>query len=241
MKISIIIPTLNEEKLLEQTLLQFDDEFKKNNNIELIVSDGGSKDKTIEIAKKYADKVVLHETNKKQNISVGRNFGAKHSNGELLIFFNADTLIKNKEKFIESVKTEFEKKNIVGITCSVFVYQNESIFFDNLIHSILNYYFYFLNIIGIGMGRGECNIVRKEMFILLNGYNEKIYAGEDYDFFFRLRKYGKIFFLLNETVYESPRRYRKYGYLKILFLWFFNAVSVSIFKKSYSNNWDAIR
>ena len=51
-KISIIIPTLNEEKYLERLLSQIDRKLKSRFNIELIISDGGSKDLTIEIANK---------------------------------------------------------------------------------------------------------------------------------------------------------------------------------------------
>ena len=54
-KISIIIPTLNEEKLITQTLKQFDCDIKKNFGLEVIVSDGGSTDSTLEIARNYAD------------------------------------------------------------------------------------------------------------------------------------------------------------------------------------------
>ena len=60
-KISIIIPTLNEEKYLERLLSQIDRKLKSRFNIELIISDGGSKDLTIEIANKYADRIISHK------------------------------------------------------------------------------------------------------------------------------------------------------------------------------------
>lgn len=60
-KISIVIPALNEEKLIANTLLCFPLTQRRKFNLELIVSDGGSSDKTIDIAKKLADKVVEHK------------------------------------------------------------------------------------------------------------------------------------------------------------------------------------
>ena len=85
-KISIIIPTLNEEKYLERLLSQIDRKLKSRFNIELIISDGGSKDLTIEIANKYADRIISHKVEIPQNISQGRNAGANNSLGDVLIF-----------------------------------------------------------------------------------------------------------------------------------------------------------
>ena len=56
--ISFIIPTLNEEKTIEKTLKNLSEYFGEK---EIIVSDGRSSDKTIEIAKKYTDKVIIHD------------------------------------------------------------------------------------------------------------------------------------------------------------------------------------
>ena len=100
-RISIIIPTLNEEKLIERSLSQFTKELKETYNIEVIVSDGGSKDSTIEISKKYADRLILHTEKFPQNISQGRNAGAKYSQRDVLIFLNADTCIKDTDYFFE--------------------------------------------------------------------------------------------------------------------------------------------
>jgi glycosyltransferase involved in cell wall biosynthesis len=70
------VPAYNEEKLLERTLSAFPMELRKRWNVELIVSDGGSKDGTIEIARTFADVVVLHHEDRRQTIAEGRNAGA---------------------------------------------------------------------------------------------------------------------------------------------------------------------
>ena len=64
---SIVIPTLNEEKIIEDTINQFS-VIKHKYNIEIIVSDSGSSDKTVSIAKTTADKVVIYK-NDNCNIS----------------------------------------------------------------------------------------------------------------------------------------------------------------------------
>ena len=68
----------------------------------------------------------------------------------------------------------------------------------------------------MGMGRGECHIVKRELFERAGGYDESLGAGEDFELYTRrLRKYGKIVICKDLTVYESPRRYRKFGYIRV--------------------------
>ncbi|RCK72046.1 MAG: Glycosyl transferase, family 2 [Ignavibacteriae bacterium] len=240
-KISVIIPAYQEEKLIINILKQFDDNLKAKFLIELIVSDGGSTDETVQIAKKYADTVIENSSKLKQNISIGRNIGAANAKGDILIFLNADTMVPNIENFLSEISREMINKEIVGITCPVYVYPHEETIKDKIFHFILNIYFYTLNLVGLGMGRGECQVVRRESFIKIGGYNENIAAGEDFEMFKRLRRLGKIKFLWKHRVYESPRRYRKYGYIRVIITWLLNAISVLIFKKSLQNEWKPIR
>jgi len=241
MKISIIIPTLNEGKLLAKTLSQFSQEIRQQFSLEIIISDGGSTDDTLAIGKMHGAVLVTKENDTKENISIGRNSGARNAAGELFVFLNADTRLPVPEIFFERVRTTFKDTPIVAATCFVYINPEDSTITDRIIHSILNSYFYLLNFLGVGMGRGECHIVRKNIFFQLGGYDENIAAGEDFELFSRLRRYGKIKFLSSQVIYESPRRYRKYGYLKIIFLWFINAISVLFAKKSISHEWEPVR
>jgi hypothetical protein len=98
-----------------------------------------------------------------------------------------------------------------------------------------------LNIFGVGMGRGECQIVKREAFERVGGYNKKMAAGEDFDLYKRIKKNGNILFTRKLTVYESPRRYRKIGYLAVTWSWIENAVSVILKNKSIANEWEQVR
>lgn len=239
--VSIIIPTLQEEKLIERTLSQFTPEIKKQFSLEIVVSDGGSTDRTVAIARRYADVIVESLAGQHQNISIGRNLGARASHGDILIFINADTIIEDIVRFLEEMIRVIQQPGVTGATCSVGIYREEEHLLDRLFHTTYNWYFYLLNVMGMGMGRGECHVVLRNVFFSLNGYNESIVAGEDYDLFLRLRRLGKIAFLRYLRVNESPRRYRQYGYLKISLLWFVNAVPVFLFRRSLHRKWKPIR
>lgn len=241
--ISIIIPTLQEEKIIGNLKSFYTKENKEKFNFEVIVSDGGSKDKTIEIAKTFADKIIVHTVQYRQTISEGRNKGAEVASGDILVFINADTYPQNIDDFFSYIQEWSKKKDCKyqAIACYVLGFPDEMTKNDKLFYTLHNSYVSLLNKIKLGMGRGECQIVKKDYFNLVNGYNPLIVAGEDFDLFRRLSKHTQIKFEPKLIVLESPRRFRKYGYLKTIWFWMVNSISIILFGKSYSKEWEAIR
>lgn len=242
-KISIIVPALNEEKLIEKTLACFSSALRQRYALELIVSDGGSADCTVEIAKKHADQVVQHTASRPQTIAEGRNCGAAVASGELLVFINADTVPSDPEQFIAGLHTLLtdETQKFIAFAGPVAIAPHQRKFFDRLFHWAFNYYVRLLNIIRFGMARGECQIVRREAFFGVGGYRNHMAAGEDFDLYKRLARTGRIGYAPQLAVYESPRRFRRYGYLKVFALWSLNGLAVLLLRRSYSKKWEEIR
>jgi glycosyltransferase involved in cell wall biosynthesis len=240
-RISIIIPTLQEEGLIARTLAQFTDELKSAFQLEVIVSDGGSVDHTVEIACGRADRVVEWKETHKQNIAIGRNRGAHIARGDIFMFFNADVLIEQPDLFFPMMIEAVSRDVVAAATCNVLIYRHDERLVDRLFHSFFNWYFWQLNVLGMGMGRGECHVMRREIFEKMGGYDEALAAGEDYELYRRLHHIGKIAFIRTLNVFESPRRYRKFGYLWITFLWFLNGISVLLFNRSFVREWKPVR
>ncbi len=238
--LSIIIPTLNEEKVIEKTLKSLRD---YKGDYEIIVSDGRSTDRTIEISKKYADKVMVYEGITRQTIAMGRNLGASVAKGEYLLFLDADIYIPDINIFFARAISFFEKDSkLVGYSVYLKVFPEMANFADRFFFSLFNHMFYFLsNILHIGASYGEFQMVRNDSFKKLGGYNEKIAVAEDNEFFKRLAKSGKTIIDSKLIVYHTGRRAHKIGWPRLLVSWWVNQLSVSFLNKSYNSEWKEIR
>lgn len=194
--VSVIIPTFNEEKNIEALLKSL-----KNINYpkEILVIDGGSTDKTREIASKYC-KVYLSEKGRSNQL----NLGAKLSQGDVLWFLHCDSKI-SKDSFIEIEKAL--KNNFIGGCFSLEFYDDNSLFLK-YISKTSNMRAKYLKLIFGDQGM----FVKKHIFNKINGF-KVMPIMEDWEFSTRLKKKGKTI-LLKSPIKTSARRFQKSGRLK---------------------------
>jgi glycosyltransferase involved in cell wall biosynthesis len=101
MRVSVIIPTLNEERNLPKVLREI-----VNKVYEIIVVDGYSKDKTVEVAKRFGVKVIYDDVGKGSALRKGM----KEAKGDIIITMDADCSHKSSEigLLTEGIKTGFD-------------------------------------------------------------------------------------------------------------------------------------
>ena len=205
--VSIIIPTLNEEKHLPILLK----EIKKQNfkNFEIIVADGGSKDKTIEIAKSFGCKIT-----KGGNPAKGRNEGAKIAKGEIFLFLDADNIFLPKN-FLEVAIEELKKRKLGIATFPIYPAGN---FLDKFIYSFYNWWVKTSQ--SFSAFATNALLVKKEVFEKIGGFDEEIKIGEDHDFAKRASKISKFGFIKTKPILTSARRFKKEGRFKIYLKYF---------------------
>lgn len=244
-RISIVIPTKNEEKYIGPAIEQFRDYLEKF-NLEIIVSDANSTDGTAAIVQQYQTEWGEHRVKfvqkaGKQTIGIGRNLGAALATGAIQFHTDADVRIPDMDRFFNAVLATFEQPEVVAATVPIWVYPEEASLPDRLYHILMNFIIRLSFTLGVYLAKGECQLVRRSVFERIHGYNETIIAGEDCNLFYRLHKEGRIAYLYRLKVHHSPRRFRKYGYIRVSLIYLREGASLLFLRKSYVEEWKPIR
>ena len=108
--ISVIIPTFNEEKNIAQCLVSLRHQTVPRSEYEIIVVDGNSKDRTREIAQKYADKVFIQTS---PRVGGARNDGIMAASGDIVATTDADCILP--PTWIATIKRGFRDPGVVQV------------------------------------------------------------------------------------------------------------------------------
>ena len=189
MDVSIIIPTLDEAAILERTLSEVSGYFPH----ELIVTDGGSRDATLDIARKFTSRIVQSRPGR----ALQMNAAAREATGALLLFLHADSRIDGTSyaKMVEVM----ENVRLVGGAFSLAIESDD--YFLQMISALATLRArYFLLVYG-----DQAIFVRKAIFKDMGGF-PSLPICEDLEFYRQLKKTGPVI-LLNEKAYTSGRRW----------------------------------
>ena len=200
MKISVIIPILNEETNLLKLLPYLKD--SSDSDIEIIVVDSHkSKDDSKRIA---INNDVQYYSVRDCGRSKQMNYGAKKSSGDILLFVHADVL--PPEAFDNLIKSEIEAGNEMGFFSYKF-YPSTKWLEKNAKYT---------NRDGLFAGGGDqCQFFTKDCFQFLGGYNEKYVIMEDFAMIKSVRKHKKNYSIIQKHALVSSRKYKHNSYLKV--------------------------
>jgi rSAM/selenodomain-associated transferase 2 len=190
--LSIIIPTLNEELMITEVLKLI------GTGAEIIIVDGGSTDKTREIAEELGAKVIISS-------SKGRawqmNLGAKTAKGDILLFLHGDTLLP--PNYQELIVNTLSQSGIVAGAFELKIAGEEKSL--RLVEKLVNWRSHLLS-----LPYGDQGIFLKaSIFENLGGFPD-LPIMEDFELIQRLKKKGKIA-IAPAAVITSGRRWQKLG------------------------------
>jgi glycosyltransferase involved in cell wall biosynthesis len=199
MKVSIIIPALNEEVTLPRLLgsikaQDFDD-------YEVIVADAHSTDRTRELAAECGCRIVDGGLP-----AVGRNAGAAVATGEFLFFLDADVVLPYG--FIRNVYDEMQDRYFDLATCEIRPLSDYRL--DRILHRMINLAV-ILNLRIDPKAFGFCIFASKRLFQRTGGFDETIFVAEDNDFVKRASVFSALRYLSSAYILVSIRRFEKEG------------------------------
>lgn len=218
MKLSIIIPTFNEERELPNLLKDIKMQ-KVDFEYEVIIADANSSDKTIEIAKQFGA-IITHGGLP----GIGRNKGAKIAKGELLIFFDSDIRLFN-DSALQNFINEFEQRNLGVATANIVPRTNSWLeYFGHEVYNLIMRW----QVNRRPYAPGSFIMAKKEIHNLINGFNEEIKLAEDHDYVARAGSIAKFGILENGEIYVSVRRLQKDGKFRIMLKYIVAAIHIEL-------------
>lgn len=111
--VSIVTPTYNSSRTLSKVLQKVKDQDYDSRKIEIIVADGGSKDSTLKIAKKFGTKII-HVDPKKQNAEYNKGIGLQKATGDIVLFLDHDNIMPHNNWLSDLIDPFLKEPEIVG-------------------------------------------------------------------------------------------------------------------------------
>lgn len=185
--VSVLLPVKNEEKNIADCIRSLKKQSYKS--IEIIVIDGNSTDKTVEIAKKMGAKVFNEYPPKSSGNA--RNIGAKNAKGKYVVFVDADCTLNSD--YVKNAVSILENNGFDGIYHKSVLYPTRKILpkLSHLEREFSQQYY--------------CpEIIKRSVYLKLM-FNPKLFMGEDYDFGTRFKeKYKGIYVDLLKSYHKEP-------------------------------------
>jgi len=235
-KLTIVIPTFNEEHYIINTINSI---YKQNgiNGTRIIVSDNHSADKTREkvkfISKLYSEKLKI-EIIDGGYVGVARNNGAKLATTDYILFMDGDSIIYDKNT-IQNALDNIINRNCQLLTCKIKC--DKGTIKTIIIFKMFNFINKFLSI-KTPFAMGTFFLTERKIFNDLGGFDESIKNSED---FCLSKQYDpKKFILFNHYIGQDDRRFKRMGYfsmIKLVVKNYLNRNNINFFKKDIGY-WD---
>ena len=224
MRLSVVIPALNEERHLGQLLSDLQRQSRRPD--EIIVVDAGSSDATVHIAKR-SQAVVLHG---EPPIARGRNLGGYSATGDLIFFLDADTRLP--ETFLEDFASEVER-NCLDIACPRYL-PYDSTPTIRVIHAFWNLVLKIFERT-LPSGAGHCIALRSKLFRESCGFDPSL-KFDDIELVRRLSFERRFGYVDTKEVFVSDRRYREEGILRTFLSHLLMALAFALGKFEWTNH-----
>ncbi len=232
--ISIVIPTLNEEKNIVKTLEALRDQDFEG-TYELIIADGNSDDRTRELVAKLADKVIIEP---RRSIAFERNAGAQHAKGKIIAFTDADSLAPRN--WISSIYRIFQDDPELSLVYGPVSFSDTSKEEQWAATFFMPKFMRMMDMLGMHNPIGSNMAIRRDVYEKIGGFNTSYITCEDLDLGKRAIQHGKLKYVKHMHTLVSARRVKKWGYARYVGFHLLNGVRYHLTGKA-SRKYEDVR
>jgi len=216
LKISIIIPTLNEATNIQRLLAYINDAPGQDLLAEVLIIDAGSTDDTIAIGKSVGAQALLCPD---KGRACQMNYGASIAKGDVLHFIHADVL--PPKTFLLDIYENLSDEHQYGCFSYKFDKSSPGLRFNEMM----------IRFDWVAVGGGDQTLfIKKDFFYEIGGFKEKLPIMEDFDFVWRAKRKAEMCYVKKDAI-VSARKFEENSYVKVqlanIFVFFLFRLGVS--------------
>lgn len=229
-KISVIIPSFNEESTIEACVRSVADQTLPRSDYEVILVDGRSRDRTVEIARPFVDRVLFDEG---RGYTRAKNQGAREARAPVLAFTDADTVVVRR--WLEALLDHLRDPAVVAAGGPTYALEREPLRYAawfngmTLVNNLLSH-------VGLTHLPSPNCAYRKGAFLRAGGFPDFLLT-DDFSLSRRIRRMGRVRYDSTLPAYTSLRRLRTLGIRWTYGKWVAGALGILVrgrpFTRSY--------
>jgi len=207
MLVSVVIAALNEEDYIGKALETLRQQ-KTTHEFEIIVGDGYSTDRTVEIAKSYGARVVRE---KRRSAAWERQAGARAAKGDIIAFTDADAQLP--AHWVQSIAAFFESNPKAAMAYGPVYFSDASSIERAMSQFVMDSCLFACSCAGLHNPVGSNMALRRDAFEKAKGFDTRLVTAEDLDLAKRIAHFGQVRYHTGLYVSVSARRVKKWGYM----------------------------
>lgn len=219
MKVSVVIPTLNEGKRLRRCLESIRSQ-QTSHEFEIIIVDSYSDDGTLAIAREFTGRIFFTPPGR---ISLARQKGSEEASGRIIVSAGADNVYD--ARWLEELVAPIAAGRCVA-SAGKLVLIGGNVVEDFLSGGVLSSFIWLSFTIRVPFAAGESMAFSKDAFLKSGGYDTSLVTNEDIDLLKKLIKIGRVEYCPKSVARLSRRRIRRWGYPKFVWKHFLNFLGI---------------
>lgn len=230
LRVSVVIPSYNEEAVIGPCVRSVADQTLDRSEYEVLLVDGRSRDRTVEIARPFVNRVLLDEG---RGYTRAKNQGAREARAGIVAFTDADTVVPRR--WLATLMGHLEDPRVVAAGGPTFTLEREPLRYAAFFNAVSTFNNLLAHVGLTHLPSPNC-AYRREALLRAGGFPDFLLT-DDFSLSRTIRRFGRIRYDPSLPTYTSLRRLQAMGIRRTYGKWMVGALGILVrgrpFTRSY--------
>lgn len=221
LRISVVIPSYNEEALIGPCVRSVAEQTLDRADYEVLLVDGRSRDRTVDVARPFVDRVLLDEG---KGYTWAKNQGAREARAGVVAFTDADTVVPRR--WLETLLSHFDDPAVVAAGGPTFTLEEEPLRYAAWFNALSTFNNLLAHMGLTHLPSPNC-AYRREPLLRAGGFPDFLLT-DDFSLSRTIRRFGRVRYEPTLPTYTSLRRLRALGIRRTYGKWIVGALGILV-------------